>query len=301
MTILVIGATGKVGGHAVDGLLSQGADVRVYVRDPAKARTRFARAAREPGDLDIVAGELTDDDALAGAARDTRAAFLVLGPTGQQAWLAARAIGVLAGAQVPQLLRLSVSGARRDSLGVNQRGHAALDETARAQPIGYTTLRPAVFTTAVTDLADEISSADGWTGSAPRGRNPLIDPRDVGACAAAVLLQGRWWGQHLDLTGPALYSWPEVAALLTSELGRPITYWPGDEDAVRSDTLRRGLPEAFAEVLVARDRAVEAGENELLTDLVQRLTGAVPRTLAAYLHEHRSEFQPGLPVAADNP
>jgi len=182
-----------------------------------------------------------------------------------------------------------------------RRGHAALDETARRHAIGYTTLRPAVFTTAITDLADEISSTDGWTGSAPSGRNPFVDPRDVGACAAAVLLRGTWWGQHLDLTGPALYSWPDVAALLTTELGRPITYWPGDEDAVRADTLRRGLPETFAEVLVARDRAAEAGENELLTDLVQRLTGTAPRTLPDYVHEHRAEFQPGLQVAADNP
>ena len=92
-----------------------------------------------------------------------------------------------------------------------------------------------------------------------------------------------------------------MAALLTTELGRPITYWPGDEDAVRADTLRRGLPETFAEVLVARDRAAEAGENELLTDLVQRLTGTAPRTLPDYVHEHRAEFQPGLQVAADNP
>jgi len=49
MTMLVIGATGKVGGYAVDGLRRQGADVRVYVRNPVKARERFARADGAPG------------------------------------------------------------------------------------------------------------------------------------------------------------------------------------------------------------------------------------------------------------
>jgi uncharacterized protein YbjT (DUF2867 family) len=290
MTVLVIGATGKVGGHAVDELLRQGASVRVYARDQAKARTRFARDGRLPAGLDIAVGELDADEALMAAARGTDAAFLVLGPIGEQGRLAARSIEILARAAVPQLVRLSVLSARPDSLGVVQRAHAALDAVAREQDIGYTTLRPAVFTTAVTDLADEIRATDGWTGSAATGRNPFIDPRDVGASAAAILLEGGRRGQHLDLTGPALYSWPEVAALLTTELGRPISYRIGDAAAVRADALRRGLPEAYAEVFVARDRAVDAGENERLTDTVARLTGRAPRTLPDYVREHQAEF-----------
>lgn len=292
MTVLVIGATGKVGGHAVDALLRRGASVRVYVRSQAKARARFASDGSLPAGLDVAVGELDDDDALSAAARGTDVAFLVLGPVGEQGRLAARTIESLARTRVPQLVRLSVLSARPDSLGVIQRAHAALDAVARQQDIGYTTLRPAVFTTAVTDLADEIRAADGWTGSAATGRNPFIDPRDVGASAAAVLLDGRWWGQHLDLTGPALYSWPEVAALLTTQLGRPISYRIGDATAVRADTLRRGLPEAYAEVFVARDQAVDAGENELLTDTAARLTGRAPRTLPDYLGEHHAEFEP---------
>jgi NAD(P)H dehydrogenase (quinone) len=290
MRVLVIGATGRVGGYATDGLLRDGASVRAYVRNGARAQARFAGDGRLPDGLDIVTGELDDDAALASAAKGVDVTFLVLGPAGEQGRLAARVMGVLADAKVPHLLRLSVLSAGLTSLGLNQRGHAGLDETANRLDIGYSTLRPAVFTTAVTDLADEIRATDGWAGSAPNGSNPFIDPRDVGAAATAVLLDSSWWDRHVDLTGPALYSWPQVAGLLSAELSRPIAYRLSDEEGIRADTLRRGLPEAYADVLVARDRAVRAGENEVLTDTVQRLTGKPPRTLPDYLHEHRAEF-----------
>ena len=38
MTILVTGATGTVGRHVVEQLVNRGADVRAFVRDPAKAK-----------------------------------------------------------------------------------------------------------------------------------------------------------------------------------------------------------------------------------------------------------------------
>jgi len=57
MTILVTGATGRVGRHLVDQLIHRGADFRVLTRDPAKAG--FA------DNVDVVKGDLLDIDARA--------------------------------------------------------------------------------------------------------------------------------------------------------------------------------------------------------------------------------------------
>ena len=49
MTTAVIGATGRVGGEIVRGILARGEVVTVLVRDPDKARRAFG----EPGGLHI--------------------------------------------------------------------------------------------------------------------------------------------------------------------------------------------------------------------------------------------------------
>jgi len=149
---------------------------------------------------------------------------------------------------------LPVLGASPASLGINQRAHAALDQAVLSRGIGYTTLRPAVFTTAFTDVAGQIRATASWSGAAPAGRNPFTGPRGVGTCAAAVLLDHSWRGQHINLTGPELYSWPDIAALLTEELGRPISYQVCDDASLLAAMIGRGLPEAVADLLVARAR-----------------------------------------------
>jgi uncharacterized protein YbjT (DUF2867 family) len=67
-TILVTGATGRVGRHVVAGLLESGAAVRALVRDPAQARLR---------DVEVVRGDITDPVAVERAASGVDAAFLL--------------------------------------------------------------------------------------------------------------------------------------------------------------------------------------------------------------------------------
>ncbi|AXI80552.1 NAD(P)H-binding protein [Peterkaempfera bronchialis] len=291
MKITAIGATGKVGTPLVRGLLERGADVRVFVRDPGKARAVIA-AGDMPGRLGIVPGRLDDLAAVRAAFSGVDVGFVALGPTGDQRPLQEGVIEAAGQAGLPHLVRLSVFSTGHHSLGLNQRAHAELDDLVAHTGLPYTSLRPALFATSVLDAAEEIRRTGGWTGAAAHGRNPLIDPRDVAASGVSVLLDPAWWGRHHELTGPALYSWPDVAALLTRELGTPIGFRAVDGAALRAAALARGLPEINAETLVARERAVEAGENERLTDTVRALTGSEPRSLAAFLHEYRDVFVP---------
>ncbi len=52
MTILVIGATGRVGRHVVGQLVNRGAHVRVFTRDPSKAEF--------PDGVEVAKGDLLD-------------------------------------------------------------------------------------------------------------------------------------------------------------------------------------------------------------------------------------------------
>jgi hypothetical protein len=53
----------------------------------------------------------------------------------------------------------------------------------------------------------------------------------------------------------------------------------------------RGVPPAEAELLIAREWALLAGENEHVTPAVTDLTGHAARSAEAFLHENRELFR----------
>ena len=76
MTILVTGATGRVGRQVVRQLVDRGADVRVLVRDPAKADF--------PAAVTVAQGDMLDVDALRAAFSGVRTLFLLNGVAGDE-------------------------------------------------------------------------------------------------------------------------------------------------------------------------------------------------------------------------
>jgi len=51
-----------------------------------------------------------------------------------------------------------------------------------------------------------------------------------------------------------------------------------------------GVPAGTAELLITREWAILAGENNYTTSTFQQITGRPPRPVAEFLHEHRAEF-----------
>jgi uncharacterized protein YbjT (DUF2867 family) len=118
----------------------------------------------------------------------------------------------------------------------------------------------------------------------------LIDHRDVAEAGVRVLTEPALWGAHHDLTGPAPMSWPEALELLSAELGEPVTF----RVAAERDFLERltvaGVPAGTVELLITREWAILAGENEHTTGTFEQITGRPPRPVAEFLHEHRAAF-----------
>jgi uncharacterized protein YbjT (DUF2867 family) len=189
-------------------------------------------------------------------------------------------------------LRLSVLSTSHTSLGANQRAHAELEDYAIARGVRGTAIRPSIFDTSLLAEAGAIRQDDSWIGGAPDGQNAFIDPGDVSAVAAAVLARPVGRPAFLELTGPDLYSYTQVAFLVGSELGRQITYKLVDEAALRAALQRRRFEATSIRLRIERDRATRAGENARLTPTVREILGRDPSTLTAFLHEHRQAFNP---------
>ena len=288
MITTVIGATGRTGSAVVQRLLDAGQAVRVLVRDPGKARRLFGEA---PG-LEVVAARLDDPAAVAAGLNGADTAFVAMGSVGLEASL--QRVAIQAAASIPdlrQLVRLSVLNAGPDSLGINQRGHWSIDFAAQVAGIPYATIRPAIFSASMLAAAPEIKATRTWTGLADTGRVALSDYRDVADVAVRVLADPATWGQHHDLTGPRLVSWPEALEVLSAELGETVTFRTTDAFELVRRLTRAGVPAGQAELLVTREWAILAGENERVTTTVRDLAGHEPRTVEAFLYENQELFR----------
>jgi NAD(P)H dehydrogenase (quinone) len=287
MTTAVIGATGRTGREVVRGLLARQEPVLALVRDPAKAAAMFGPAEG----LRVLQTPLDDLAVLRAALAGARTLFLALGSAGLEGNL--QRVAIQAAAQIPveQVVRLSVLNTSPTSLGINQRAHWNIDFAAGVAGVGYSTIRPAIFSASLLAAAAEVRASRTWTGLADTGRVPLIDYRDAAEAAVRVLTDPGTWGRHYDLTGPDLLSWPDAMRLLSDELGEPVTFVTTSERELIGRLTAAGIAAGQAELLVTREWAIAAGENERTTGTLAELTGHAPRTVAAFLHEQREAFR----------
>ncbi len=287
MTSAVIGATGRVGSEIVRGLLARGDVVTALVRDPGKARNAFGESAG----LHIRPTRLDDWRDLIEALQGIRTAFIAMGSIGVEGVLQRIAINAAARiSSIAQVTRLSVLNASADSLGINQRAHYSIDQFATSTDLPYSTIRPAIFSASLLAAAPEVRASRTWTGLAGSGRMALIDHRDAAEAGLRVLTDPALWGAHHDLTGPVPMSWPESLELLSAELGEPVTFRVATERQFLERLTGAGVPAGSAELLITREWAILADENDYTTGTFQQITSRPPRSVAEFLQEYRAEF-----------
>jgi uncharacterized protein YbjT (DUF2867 family) len=105
MTILVTGATGRVGRHVIQQLVKRGAGVRVLSRDPAKAEF--------PAGVEVVKGDLLDISSLRAAFSGVSTLFLLNAVTGDEFTQAIITLNIAREAGVDRVVYLSVIHADR--------------------------------------------------------------------------------------------------------------------------------------------------------------------------------------------
>ena len=213
--MILVTTAGKVGSEAVRLLRQRGMPVRVLVRDPKKA-TALAEAGAEvvEGDLEVTH---TIDAAMAGIT------IVVLVSLGAPV-LELNVIHSAVRAGVLHVVKIT-SDAAADSPIARRRWQAEIEAELAASGLGHTLLRSNFYMQNFLALAPAIAKTGGFGSSTGAGRVGLIDARDVGAVATEIAASpAAHLGKTYWLTGPDLRSYADVATVLSTVLGRPITY-----------------------------------------------------------------------------
>ena len=256
---VIMGATGKVGGAALEALKQRGIALRAVARDPSRAQGLGVETWR---------GDASDAESLAAAFSGAQAAFVMLVPPYQardvlaESRVMARSIAAaVRAAGVPHVVALSSVGAHLGAgNGIVQVLHDFEAALADAAP-SLVFLRPGEF-------------LENWAGMLPAAREAGVLPSgkaaldkrheavsalDVGRVAADLLLDPRAGTRIVDLAGPAPYSALDAAAALSRLLGKPVTAVPSSREQSVAALVAAGLGADYAAKLAELDEAIDTG------------------------------------------
>lgn len=275
--IAVTGSTGALGGRVAARLADRGLAQRLVVRDAA-------RAPELPGAEAAVAAGYHDHAAMVTALRGADTLLLVSGRESATRTDEHRAaISAAAEAGVGHVVYTSFLGASPDATFTLARQHATTEGDLRASGMAWTVLRDTMYL----DFVPFFASADGTiAGPGGAGRVAYVAREDVADVAAAVLASpAPHAGRTYDVTGEERLSLAEAAAILTEETGRPVTYVDETEEQAYASRAHLGAPAFEVAGWVSSYLAIAAGELDVASDVVARLTGHPPRRLRDLLRE----------------
>ncbi|MFB8239879.1 SDR family oxidoreductase [Kitasatospora purpeofusca] len=279
-TILVTGATGRVGGSVVAQLHAAGVPVRALVRGEAD----FPEGVR------AVRGDLGDPASLGAALEGVDAVFLV--------WPFLRADGAAevidaVGKHARRVVYLSSAGVGdgKDAPGDPITAfHTELERLIGTSGLEWTALRPTGFASNTLGWADELRATGAVRAPLAKLARPLIHEADIAAVAVRALTTDALLGARPLLTGPEPVTQEQQVALIGEAVGRPLRF----EEIAPAEAAERmraaGWPaELVAAVLPAQ--AAMLDRPEPVNDAVERITGIPARSFREWAVDHAADFR----------
>lgn len=280
--ILVIGALGNVGAETVKQLQRKGCAVRAADIDPAKVRERFGDS------VEAVRFDFTDPKTYEATFKGIEKLFLLRPPhisNIKRDMFPAIAAAKHAG--VKQVVFLSLIGIENARFVP----HYKVEQYLKAVQLQTTFLRCSFFMQNLnTTHRKEIQERSEIFVPVGNARTSFIDVRDIGTVAAVVLTENGHAGKNYDLTGREALDYWQAAKLLSATLGREIIYRNPNPLQFFVETLRRGIPFAFAFVMMGLYTSTRFGMAEPVTTEVEKLIGKKPITFEQYTRDYKDAW-----------
>ncbi|WP_202840924.1 SDR family oxidoreductase [Luteimonas saliphila] len=276
--VLVIGATGKVGRHLVDELLTAGVAVRALVRNPAKAGL--------PEGVELVCGDLAEPDTLEPALQGVGGVFL-LWPF-FSATDAPRVVEAIA-KHARHVVYLSSMGVR-DDLSPEQNGvWGELEHMIVQSGLEWTFLRAGGFAGNALEWAAQIRGTGVVRRPYGGAVRSSIHEADIAAVAARVLTEPGHAGAKYVLTGPEQLTFADQVRIIGEAIGRPTRWEEIPAEAARQQLLAELGDPGFVDGALAYWAGL-ADQPEPVTHTVEQLAGRPPRTFREWAADHAETF-----------
>lgn len=273
MTILVTGATGRVGRHVVDQLISRDADFRILTRDPAHAGF--------PAGVNVIQGDLLDIGSLRAAFSGISTLFLLNAVSADEFTQAIITLNIARECGIERVVYLSVF----DAEGAVNVPHFAVKSGAermlKAMDFSATILRPTYFIDNEIMIREVIMAHGIYPMPIGNVGLAMVDARDIAEVAAIELIRreqaaGKLPLETINLVGPDTLTGTQAAAVWADVLGRSVVYGGDNPDAFEANmagfmpTWMAYEMRLMAERFVSEGMIPQEGDRERLVTLLGR-------------------------------
>ncbi|MHA6299204.1 NmrA family NAD(P)-binding protein [Devosia sp. CAU 1758] len=260
-SILVIGASGKVGSRVLANLAAAG------------------HAARPAGRRTPLPFDWQDRSNWAEHFIGVETAFVSYYPDLAAPQGAADIAALAAAAKTAGLRRMVLLSGRGES------GAVRAENTLRDSGLGYTILRAAFFNQNFSE-GMMYPGVMGGVLALPAGTRtePFVDVDDIAEIGASALVDDRHHNTLYELTGPRLLTFADAVAEIGAATGRNLAYEPISLDDFHAAMIPEIGPDD-AGLYTELFRELFDGRNESLTQGVQQALGRPPRDFANYCRD----------------
>lgn len=282
--ILVTGATEKVGQAVLAELSAKAVPVRVLIEDSSQLGPVAAN-------VEVMQADVSDERSLKQALAGVEATFLAAPLSPKMAEFHAKFAAAAKSAGMPRIVQLSGVGADSGMCCVRALRWWGQIETAISGFPSVTHLRPTFLMQMLLKFYSSVGQQGMIAGPFRSGKWTFVDGRDVGAVAAAALIDPKYAGRTLTVTGSEELTYAEVAERLSKILDRPVKYVDITANEARGRLQMYGAPPVMIEALLELwDACASKLVNVAPTDVVKELTGRAPRSLEEFARDYRDYF-----------
>ena len=279
MSIVVTGATGKLGSLVVEGLLREvpADQVAAVVRDAAKAAPLAAGVELRIADYDA-------PDTFSEVFHDGDVVLLISSPDAGRRLPQHRAvIDAARAAGVARIVYTGVLGGPNADFALAD-DHKGTEQAILDSGLTWTFLRNGWYSENYTaQIPTQLEH--GVVGSAGDGEIGSATREDYADAAVAVLTGAGHENRSYELSGDRAFTLAEYAAELSRQSGEDVAYTDVPPDTLKTILTGAGVPDAFADVLVDVDVSAIAkgllqGGSGDLARLIGRPTTPISQSIS---------------------
>jgi uncharacterized protein YbjT (DUF2867 family) len=282
--ILITGANGTFGGHVAKAVLERGvSSLRLASSSLEKLKSNFGDKA------ELVSFDWNKPESFASILAGVESVYLIAPPfsttfdetTGHfiEAAKTANVKHIVLTTAYGMDAAEGTSGYKSEQLLINS-------------GVSYTILRPNfIFQNFVNYDLDFIKNGITFFPSGT-GSTSYIDIQDIASVSAEVLINpDQYTDQALTLTGSEALTHDQMAAMLSTALGREIKNMNPSEEEYKSTLKSHGVPAQVYDFMAVLYGAIKAGHMVQATNVVKQLTGKEPISFKSFIESNRTVFQ----------
>lgn len=274
--IAITGATGQLGHYVIESLMKTvpASQIVAIVRNPAKAQALAAQG------ITVRQADYGDEAALTSALQGVEKLLLISSSeVGQRAPQHRNVINAAKAAGVKFIAYTSLLHADTSPLGLADE-HIETDKMLADSGIVYTLLRNGWYTENYLASAPASLEHGVFIGAAGDGKIASATRADYAAAAARVISEAGHEGKVYELAGDSAWTLTQLAAELTKQSGKSVTYQNLSEADFAAALKSVGLPDGLADMLADSDVGASKGGLFDNSKTLSKLIGRPTTTLA---------------------